>query len=306
MQRVLFFILFVVQASSLRSQLTYETVSIDYDSAVQFKDLKIIPVRKKVEGTPGLPLISLQQALRKGFVTISERGTASTENVHWLRINNNSQIPVFLASGEMMMGGRQDRMFTRDTILAPTKQDQYVPVMCVEEGRWSEKEKKFVYSYYANPKLRKVLDQTRNQVSVWKEIYSQLDSNKIRSATLAYNATRLDKKFSLQQEEYLKFFSYRFVKNDSTVVGIVCVSGNKVIGSDIFDDAGLLEQQFSSLLYGYIEQAISYGAVPVLPDEKVRVYLDQFLKDETTQQEYLKKNGKIFRYKGRVIHLTSY
>jgi hypothetical protein len=62
------------------------------------------------------------------------------------------------AAGEIIFGGRQDRMIIRDTILNPSEKDQYVPVMCVEEGRWSEKEKKFGYGNYANSDLRKVLD----------------------------------------------------------------------------------------------------------------------------------------------------
>lgn len=296
----------VLLVMSVQAQLTYKTLSIDYDSAVEFKNLKVIPVRKKVSGAPAIPMISLQQAIQKGIATVSERGTASTENVHWLRINNSSESAIFIASGEMVTGGRQDRMFTKDTVLAPTRQDQYVPVMCVEEGRWSEKEKKFVYAYYANPKLRKVLDQTKNQVSVWREIYSQLDSSKMKSPTLAYNSTRLDKKFTLFQEEYIRHFYSRLFKDDSTVVGMICISGNKIIGSDIFDNSNLFEGQFMSLLHGYVEQAISFGSKPDVSDEKVKQYLDRFLQDETSQDEYLKKNGKVYKYKNKVIHLTSY
>ena len=124
------------------AQLTYKELLVDYDSAVEYKNLKVIPVRKKVSGPGGPQMLSFGKAILTGKISVSERGTASTENVHWLRVNNNSGQPVFVASGELVIGGRQDRMVTKDTILQSLSSDQYIPVMCVEEGRWSEKEKK--------------------------------------------------------------------------------------------------------------------------------------------------------------------
>ena len=306
MRRFLPFLLLFFIGHSLMAQLTYETVLIDYEHSYEFKNLKIIPVRKKAGSGGGSDIISLSKALQQGLVTISERGSASTENVHWLRINNLSDKSIFMASGELVTGGRQDRMFTKDTIVAPGSKDQYVPVMCVEEGRWSDKEKKFAYANYANPRLRKVLDQSKNQVLIWKEIYAQLDSNKIKSSTLAYNATRLDKKYMSLQEEYRQFFLDKIILRDSNVVGMICISGDKVIGSDIFDNEDLFYQQFEAMLFGYIEEAINFGASPKLSDAKIKVYLDRFLENEKLQQEYLKKNGKLYKHNGRVIHLTSY
>lgn len=90
------------------AQITYQTVFVDYDSVWQFKNLKLIPIRTKGSGPKtGNPkeIISLQQGLKTGMITISERGTASTENVHWLRLNNKSNKPVFVASGEILIGG---------------------------------------------------------------------------------------------------------------------------------------------------------------------------------------------------------
>src|SRR5687768_8261577 len=142
----------VVIFQTAGAQITYETVFVDYDSAWQFKNLKLIPIRSKGRGGGGIAtnteIISLQQGLKTGMITISERGTASTENVHWLRLTNKTNKPVFVASGEVLIGGRQDRMVTKDTLLVPAGKDQYISVMCVEEGRWSEKEKKFIYGNY--------------------------------------------------------------------------------------------------------------------------------------------------------------
>ena len=288
-----------------RGQLTYNELWIDYDSAVSYKNLKIIPVRKKISGGPGAPMLTFGKAVQTGQITLSERGTASTENVPWIRVNNNSGMPVFVASGEVVMGGRQDRMITRDTIIESMPGDQYIPVVCVEENRWSKKEKKFYYASYANPKLRKVLDQSKNQLLVWKEIYAQLDSSNVKSPTFAYAARRVDKKYTLVSDEYLRYFSAR-LQRDSTIVGVVCISGNSILGSDIFSSGSLFHDQFSTLIAGYIEEAIVFGAPPAVSDVVVKKYLDQFLIDQPSQDAYLKKHGKIFRRGGEVFHLTSY
>ncbi|RYG53795.1 MAG: hypothetical protein EOO01_03400 [Chitinophagaceae bacterium] len=288
------------------AQLTYKELFVDYDSAVEYKNLKVIPIRKKSAGSAGTPILSFGNAFRTRKITVSERGTASTENVHWLRVNNNSGQPVFIASGEVVLGGRQDRMVTKDTILQSLKEDQYIPVMCVEEGRWSDKEKKFVYASFANPKLRKVLDQSKNQILVWKEIYAQLDSSNINSPTLAYAAKKIDKKHILFSDEYQRYIGGRLNASDTAIVGFVCMTGDKIIGSDIFDDPALLKDQFESLLSGYIEQAINYGSPNRVTNEAVKIYLDQFLKDQESQETFLRKNGKIFRNNGKAFHITSY
>ena len=300
----LFFVLFA--CFSGRAQLTYDQLQVVYDSAIEYKNLKIIPVILRVPGNSGSggPM-SLSKALEQGLVSISERGTASTENVHWLRINNRSKRPLYVASGEVIMGGRQDRMVARDTILYPNGgRDQYVGVMCVEEDRWSDKEKKFTYFNYANPRLRKVLDHSKNQVSLWREIYNQLDSSGIKSPTLSYTGQRLDKKAIADMEGYLRFFTQAIGKRDSTWAGFICVSGDQVIGADIYNSQQLFYDQLVPLLQGYIEEAVLNGSIVHIKDEKVKTYIDPALNDEKSQENYLKERGKIFRNNNEVFHIT--
>jgi hypothetical protein len=310
MPKRLFIALFILISHIAPAQLTYQTLHVEYDSIWVWKNLKIIPIRYKGPGNGSArqvpDVVTLNEAMQQGFVTVSERGSASTENVHWLRINNKSNKSVFIGSGEIILGGRQDRMVSKDTVLAPAGSDQYIPVMCVEEGRWSDKEKKFAYSGYANPALRKVVDQSKNQVLVWKEILGQLDYNGIRSATLAYTARRQDKKYLPQELEYLQYFKNKFKNTDSTITGMVCMSGDKVIGCDVFATPRLFYGSLQSLLHGYIEAAASYGKPVVIKDDKIKEYLDPILTNEASQEEYLKKNGKIYKYKQKVIHINGY
>jgi len=185
---LLTFCLFLIVGAA-SAQLTYETLFVDYDSAWQFRNLKIIPIRRKAGAgmmAQNADIVPLNQAMKKGLVTVTERGTTSFENVHWLRFNTHGKSSIYIAGGEIVSGGRQDRMIVRDTILRPMEKDQYVPVMCVEEQRWSDKEKKFAYGSFANPHLRKVLDSTGNQVSIWREVDRQLLAGAFKNKTLAY------------------------------------------------------------------------------------------------------------------------
>ena len=294
-------------SAATRAQLTYDNLFVDYDSAWKFKNLKIIPIRPKGGfGDRNSGIISLSQALARGLATITERGTASTENVHFLRINNNSNKSILISSGEVISGGRQDRMVARDTILAPSGRDQYFPVMCVEENRWSEKEKKFVYSNFANPYLRKALDKNSNQVLIWKEISNQLETSGIKSISLAYLSRYADKKMTPFYDEYFRFFQQKFKNSDSTMVGFVAISGDKVIGSDIYAGKDLFFSQLDPLLKGYIDGAMLYGTPVTLSDDKVKEYMDQLLKNEKSQEEFVKYNGKIFRQNGEVIHINTF
>ena len=291
----------------VEAQLTYETLYVDYDSAWTYKNLKIVPVRRKAGGGGQDPanIVSLSQALRQGLVTVSERGTTSFDNVHWLRFNTHSDKSVYIAGGEVVAGGRQDRMIVRDTILGPSTKDQYVPVMCVEEGRWSEKEKKFAYGNFANTHLRKVLDSTPNQVLIWREVDRQLQAGAFKNNSLAYLSRNQDKKYVAAGEEYWAWFKGRLGHSDSTVVGFVAISGDRVIGSDIFAGTDLFYHQLEPLLRGYIDDAILFGAPVTMKDPPVKRYMDKLLKDEKSQEEFVHKNGKIFRQDGRVMHVNS-
>ncbi|MBL7699225.1 MAG: hypothetical protein JNK79_13760 [Chitinophagaceae bacterium] len=297
----------LLAALSSHAQLIYETVWVDYDSAIEYKSLQFIPIRPKdPAGKPGPRLISLSKAIETGVATLSERGSASTENVHWLRVNNKSENSIFVASGQTLNGGRQDRMVTRDTILNPTGGDQYIQVMCIEENRWSEKEKKIQYGNYANTQLRQVLDKTKNQVLIWKEIFSQLGAANLNSPTFAYAAISQNKEFQVAENEYLDFFRKRFKNSDSTMTGFICVSGNKVLGCEIFADKSLFYDELEPLLFGYINEAIMRGSQPMLVKEQIKEFTDKILTNETLQAEYCKTKGKIFRANNRVVQVTAY
>ncbi len=49
-----------------------------------------------------------------------------------------------------------------------------------------------------------------------------------------------------------------------------------------------------------------FGDTVTLKNEPVQKYMDKILTDEKTQQDFVNKNGKIFRQHNVVIHINTY
>jgi hypothetical protein len=143
-------------------------------------------------------------------------------------------------------------------------------------------------------------------VLIWQEVSRQLDSQHVKSKSLAYLSRNGDKKMQTLQNEYFNFFHDHFKAGDSTMVGIVCLSGDKVIGSDIFASRNLFYNMLDPVLIGYTDQVLYTGKPVTITNEEVKNYMDKLLSDEVSQAKFLKENGKIFRQSGEVIHINSF
>jgi hypothetical protein len=84
------------------------------------------------------------------------------------------------------------------------------------------------------------------------------------------------------------------------------LSGDKVIGSDIFDGTYLFYHQLEPLLWGYVDEAIGSGSPVTLQDAAVKRYANKLLKDEKSQEDFVKDNGKIFRVGAHVVHVNTF
>jgi hypothetical protein len=86
------------------------------------------------QSAPGPVPLTLQEALAKESVRVDETGS-----VNELKIENLGDEDVYIQSGDIVKGGRQDRVLTVSFILP--KKSGAVPVAsyCVEHGRWSKR-----------------------------------------------------------------------------------------------------------------------------------------------------------------------
>jgi hypothetical protein len=85
---------------------------------------------------PGPVPLTLQEALERGQVTVYETGSVSQ-----LSIENAGAEEVFVQAGDIVKGGRQDRVLTVSLVLAPHSGKMPIGAYCVEQGRWSQRGK---------------------------------------------------------------------------------------------------------------------------------------------------------------------
>lgn len=75
--------------------------------------------------------LTLDAALDSGAARVLETG-----DVNELALENTSDKPIFVLAGEVLQGGRQDRIIGRDLVIAPGEKAPLAS-FCVEQGRWS-------------------------------------------------------------------------------------------------------------------------------------------------------------------------
>ena len=68
----------------------------------------------------------------------------------------------------------------------------------------------------------------------------------------------------------------------------------------------VLRSCFIDYFYKFQVWRLPYHEIPVIKDEKVKEYLQPILTSEPSQEAYLKKNGKVYKYKEKVVHITGY
>jgi len=100
--------------------------------------------------------LTLQEALTKGSVQVVETG-----RVNELQIENTGAEGVFIQAGDIVKGGKQDRVLTVSFLLAPNSGRVPIASFCVEQGRWAARGKedqfKFSSAHEAMPSMSALL-----------------------------------------------------------------------------------------------------------------------------------------------------
>lgn len=294
------------------AQLTYNELSVQYDSVWTFKKLQLIPVRFKGVGSDSPTvnktmfngrLMSFRDALNKHKITVKEV-TDGGADVSALMIKNRSQDNIILMSGEMVQGGKQDRAFGETTIIPRGKKKQIVQVFCVEKGRWDDKARGFKHAGTAGAGVRKQIDVSKRQSKVWKQIDDELAEKNKKNATSAYLNAYNDSMFL--DSSYLRFFIEKMRNSDSSYAGFIAITGNRIINAEIFAGTDLCVAAYIENIKSYVHSLKPSDGLPVKTKEEIKAFNDKYLTDKTTQKKYLSTNGRMYYYDGSIIHLVAY
>lgn len=232
--------------------------------------------------------------------------------VNTLFIENISKDTIYLMAGEIVQGGKQDRVIAKDMVIPPNSGKIDLSVFCVEHGRWSYQanatDQDIAFNNYygvASMNMRKVVDKKKNQKEVWSEVSRSNAKNEVESSTQAYTAQGKSKEFAEKQKAYMKHFQQLF-ENEKDVIGVVVVTGDRVVGCDMFASPDLFRAQFPSLLSSYVNEALTDGAPVSISDQSVKAYMNRLLSSSQEQNKLLEKEGKLFQNNGKKLHFSTY
>src|SRR5262249_31324927 len=104
----------------------------------------------------------------------NERDTRrqSGAQVNTLVLVNNSKRPLILLAGEIVTGGKQDRVIGKDRLVPAESDPIDLGVFCVEPGRWTGTSEKFnaFAPPMAQPGVRSKAMADKDQSKVWAEV----------------------------------------------------------------------------------------------------------------------------------------
>jgi hypothetical protein len=227
-------------------------------AALEVDSLTLIPIVVDVVPADGEKLLVLDEAMRTKKVRIHE--TSEDGSVNELKLTNKSDQPLFLLAGEVIIGGKQDRIIGKNTII-PAKKTQEVPVFCVEHGRWQSDGGKGEFTTanaLAHGRLR-ARASFADQSEVWSEVAKKNELRKTENATDTYrNVAKQQSNGTLEgSEKKLKAALAKLPAADrARMVGYAVAINGAVASVDVFGSPALFQKLETKLVRSYLTEAI--------------------------------------------------
>jgi hypothetical protein len=234
---------------------------------------------------PGPVPLTLQEALAGKTVEMRETG-----DVNRLEVENVGNEEVFIQSGDIVKGGKQDRVLSVSLVLPPKSGRIAIAAYCVEQGRWSpragEDARTFATADAILPSRESKLelagaDAMRSETharqrEIWKnvaKIQGKLSSSlgttvaaprSTSSLQLALENTKLEN----ERADYLRALQPLGEKDDD-IVGYAFAINGRLNSADVYPSNALFRKMWSKLLRGSITEAIGERDAPAAPPPAV-------------------------------------
>ena len=285
----------LVLVAGANKQTKFHPADLKIHDPIRQGNLTIFPVSNGSRAKTSLYL-TLDEGLAAGTVKVGELGALrggmvrpverrprghrpvpqDRARVSELAIQNLSDRPLLLLAGEVVRGGKQDRVVARDRIVPPHSEPIPLGVFCVEPGRWHGLSAQFAASKaMAHPKLRQEVTETRDQQKVWDEVAR---ANKSVAETLAAAPAtgRAGAAGALRaQSSYARTMEARPVQDHlgggsrailpqipQGAVGVVVAVNGQPVWADLFASPALFDRYRAKLLRSYLVEAIGSGKMP--------------------------------------------
>ena len=264
---------------------------------VTYENISVFPVVSSY-GQDTSPFLTLEEGLSTGEVIVSEQGSeglvrsrdgrriyppqpTTGASVNQLVLINRSKRPLLLLAGELVSGGKQDRVIGKDRIVPVGAPPLPLDVFCVEHGRWTGSSQFAAAKTIVHPSVREsaVVDQA--QTKVWDSVRNgtnakgsaaapppQISPRNLQTAiagngrTEAYEKIYESQAVGVSIDDFVDQVQRRFANATSylkgeRVVGVVVAYGGEVAWSDIFASGDLFDHYWRKLLRSYAVEALT-------------------------------------------------
>lgn len=193
-----------------------------------------------------------------------------------LVVENRAKIPVLLLAGEILLGGKQNRVLAEDVLLPPLSGPRVVSVYCVEQGRWVGAASRFESKgSFAAPSLRSRVMAKADQGRVWREVERHAAAAAAPSATQSYQAIYDKPEVKARVGEAEARPELHAAPGACGATGFV---SGRLAGLDVFDGASLFARQWPKLLRAYAIDAGGGTSAPSLDPEALRARVEALLR----------------------------
>ena len=260
---------------------------------------------------PASTFITLDEGIRSGQVEVTEAGNIRGlvrprptrgaidngiarshpsyrgDQVNTLVLLNNSDKPLLLLAGEIVTGGKQDRIVGKDRIVPAQSDPIDLGVFCIEHGRWTEDTAAFrpsasapAQSLMVQPSVRAKAMVDKNQQEVWDSVHGSIagalaaprpgiavdeprhtmsdpSSLGTTSYARAMQSAAINQKVDEAAAPLMKSREQVLEKlREEHAVGVVVAVRGEIVWADIFSDPDLLSRYWVKLVRSYAAESL--------------------------------------------------
>lgn len=232
---------------------------------VSYKNLSIFLIHGKDENSKG-NILTLQEAMERNLFAVYE-----TSDVNELQVENLSkEFDVFIQSGDIVKGGKQDRILAVSIIIPARSGRVSIDAFCVESGRWTkrgnEDSSKFNSSNdrIVTKELKLAANSARSQQEVWDKV-SDAQSRLSKSVGGQINAPQSESSLQLSLEnrevtsnvdEYVRRLASA-IDGKSDVIGYAFAINGKINSADIYVSNALFKKLWMKMLKAAATEAVA-------------------------------------------------
>jgi hypothetical protein len=269
--------------------------------------------RKDPPGGPTPEILTLDEGRARGVLVVTERAQATVPE---LTAENRGKAYVLLLAGEILIGGKQNRVLREDVLLPPLSGPRSISVYCVEQGRWNEGRKEFdSRASVVQPSVRSQVLRRAEQSRIWSGVGFAARDLGAPSATGSYQAIYDKPEVKAHLEQATRSLD---ATATPSAVGAAVFVGPSLAGVDVFHTAELFAREWPKLLRAYALEAYR-PAAGAWDETAARARAEGLLRAAARVEGRLRSNvgaGRLFEwsldarrgaallFEGQVIHVA--